>query len=114
MEKPGYVYVLECQDHHYYVGYSQDIQVRIASHFLQNGSKWTQLHKPLSVISVRPGDKHLETLTTIGLMCQHGWEKVRGGSYCTVEMPKAPACISKALHYAAYRPCPSDPTPNPS
>ena len=103
MEKQGYVYVLELENSHWYVGYSQDIQVRIASHFLGAGSKWTQLHKPLCVHSVRPGDTILETVTTVALMCKHGWEKVRGGSYCCVEMSKPPACISKALHYASYK-----------
>ena len=103
MEKSGHVYVLECEQGHWYVGWSADIQTRIASHFLGAGAKWTQAHKPLHVHSVRSGDTHLETLTTIALMCQHGWERVRGGSYCHVEMTKPPACISKALHYAAYK-----------
>ena len=36
-------------------------------------------------------------------MTTHGFEKVRGGTYCHVEMLKPPACISKAMHYASYR-----------
>ena len=103
MEKQGHVYVLECEQGNWNVGWSADIQTRVASHFLGAGAKWTQAHKPVSVHSVRPGDTHLETLTTIALMCQHGWERVRGGSYCHVEMAKPPACIAKAIHYAAYR-----------
>ena len=103
MEKQGYVYVLELEGKNWYVGYSQDVQTRIASHFLGVGAKWTQEHKPIAVNSVKPGDTHLETLTTVALMATHGWERVRGGSYCHVKMAKAPACISKALHYAAYR-----------
>ena len=103
MEKPGHVYVLELEGGNWYVGWSADIQTRIASHFLGVGAKWTQQHKPLAVHSVRPGDTHLETLTTIAMMATHGWDKVRGGSYCHVDMAKPPACISKALHYAAYK-----------
>ena len=101
----GFVYVLACADLCWYVGYSADanIQTRIASHFLGAGSKWTQLHRPLSVISVQPGDTLLETCVTIALMCQHGWERVRGGSYCTIEMTKPPACINKATHYASFK-----------
>ena len=45
------------------------------------------------------GDKHPETLITISLMCRFGWEKVRGGSYVTVEMSGPPACIATALRY---------------
>ncbi len=103
MEKTGYVYILECEGGCFYVGYSQDLQVRIASHFIGCGARWTQLHKPIAVHSIRQGDTLLETCTTIALMCKHGWEKVRGGSYCNVEMCKPPACISKALHYASYK-----------
>jgi len=103
MEKPGHVYVLELEGGHWYVGWSADIQTRIASHFLGAGAKWTQQFKPLAVHSVRPGDTLLETLTTIAMMCEKGWEKVRGGSYCHVEMPMKPRCIAKAMHYAAYR-----------
>ena len=103
MEKQGHVYTLLLEQGFYYVGYSQDIQTRFASHWLGAGSKWTQIHKPVAVISVMPGDTHLQTLQTIALMCDKGWEKVRGGSYCTVEMTKPPACISKAIHYASYK-----------
>ena len=103
MEKQGHVYVLELEGGNWYVGWSADIQTRIASHFLGAAAKWTQIHKPLAVHSVRPGDTLLETLTTVALMAMHGWEKVRGGSYCHVDMAKPPACIAKALHYAAYR-----------
>ena len=52
---------------------------------------------------VKPGDTLLETCITISLMCKYGWERVRGGSYCNVEMQKAPACITKAMHYATYK-----------
>ena len=103
MEKQGYVYILELENHNWYIGFSQDIQTRLASHFLGAGSKWTQLHKPISVHTVKPGDTLLETCITISLMCKYGFEKVRGGSYCNVEMAKAPACITKANHYASYK-----------
>ena len=109
MEKQGHVYVLELEGGCFYVGWSADIQTRIASHFLGSGARWTQLHKPVAVHSARPGDKHLETLTAIALMATHGWEKVRGGSYCIVDMPKPPACISKALHYMSYRKTETEP-----
>ena len=99
----GHVYILELQGGKWYVGWSADLSVRIASHFIGAGSKWTMLYPPVAVHSIRPGDKLLETLTTIALMCTHGWENVRGGSYCTVEMSKAPACITKAKHYASYK-----------
>ena len=104
MEKhQGYVYTLQLESGRYYVGWSQDIQTRIASHWLGVGAKWTQLYKPVEIVDVKEGGTLLETLTTIALMCEKGYANVRGGSYCHVEMTKPPACITKALHYATYR-----------
>ena len=106
MEKPGFVYILELEGSNgsnWYVGWSADLHTRIASHFLGAGSKWTQLHKPIAVHSVKPGCTLLETCTTVAMMCTYGWERVRGGSYCTVDMSKAPACIAKAQHYATFK-----------
>ena len=96
----GHVYVLECADDCWYVGWSADIQTRVCAHFLNNGAKWTQLHRPLNIHSVRVGDQLLENLVTLQLMCQHGWQKVRGGNYCLVDMQKPPACLQKAQHFA--------------
>ena len=103
MEKRGYVYIFELELHNWYVGFTQDLSVRIASHFLGAGAKWTQLHKPISVHMAKPGDALLETCLTIALMCKHGWEKVRGGTYTTVEMLKRPAAITRAMRYASYK-----------
>ena len=101
--KQGHVYVLELANGNWYVGHSNDIQCRIASHFLGAGSKWTMLHKPLNVASVRTGDTLLETCVTVAMMARFGFERVRGGSYCNVELQKAPACLAKALHYSTYK-----------
>ena len=103
MDKEGFVYVLQLEGDNWYVGWSADLHTRIASHFLGAAAKWTKLHKPVMVHSVRPGNTTLENCITVQLMCQHGWEKVRGGSYTNVEMEKPPACISKAMHYATFR-----------
>ena len=77
--------------------------MRIASHFLGAGSLWTQLHKPLQVVKVVPGDTMLESCITIQLMVQMGWQNVRGGSFVKVEMTKPPACLAKAMHYATFK-----------
>ena len=100
--KQGYVYVLSLENDCYYIGWSQDIQKRICSHFMGAGSKFTRLHKPIDIISIKQGNTLLETLTTLILMVKYGYEKVRGGSYTNVDMNKEPACLKKAKHYAAY------------
>ena len=108
MDKQGHVYVLQLADDCWYVGWSQDIQTRICAHFLHAGSKWTMLHRPIAVHSIKPGCCLLETITTLAMMCQFGWEKVRGGSYCNVEMTKPPAALAKAMHYASYKSPPKE------
>ena len=94
----GHVYTLELQDGCFYVGHSLDVETRIAAHFLGKGAgaKWTNLHRPLRVLSVVPGDTLLENLTTIALMVQHGHECVRGGKWCALEH-KCPASIQRAM-----------------
>ena len=98
--KQGYVYVLALENDCFYVGWSQDIQVRICSHFIGAGSKWTRLHKSIDIISIKQGDTLVETLTTSNFTVKYGYEKVRGGSYTKVENTKEPACIKKAKQYA--------------
>ena len=104
MDKSGYVYTLLLEDDCYYIGWSakENIQVRICSHFLGAGALFTQKHKPIDIIDVKPGDTLLETLTTLKLMCKYGYNSVRGGSYTLVDMNKEPACLKKAKHYATY------------
>ena len=95
----GHVYVLRLEKGKYYVGYSGDIETRIASHFIGNGSMWTKKYKPIEIMSVRPGDILLENVTTIAMMAKHGFENVRGGKYCKVDMKAPPASLTKALKY---------------
>ena len=100
--KTGHVYVLLLEDGCYYIGFSQDIQVRICSNFLDSGAKWMRKHKPIEVIDVKEGCTLLETLTTLVYMIKYGFEKVRGGGYTNCDMKKEPASLKKAKHYTAY------------
>ena len=97
--KIEYVYTLQLESQKWYVGYSQDIETRIASHFIGNGSLWTKKYKPIEVINVKPGDRILENLITIALMAKHGFENVRGGKWCKLEMTHPPPPLQKALKY---------------
>ena len=98
-EEEGHVYTLRLEKGKYYVGYSGEIETRIASHFLGNGSLWTKKYKPIEVLCVRPGDVLLENVVTIAMMAKHGYQNVRGGKYCKVDMLAPPATLSKALKY---------------
>ena len=93
----GWVYVLKLQDNCRYVGYSADPETRIACHFLGRGARWTQIHPPIAVESIQPGNTKLEDVITIALMVQYGFQSVRGGQYVMVDLPVPPPPIVKAL-----------------
>ena len=95
---PGWVYVLRLEDDCWYVGYSADLETRIAQHFLGRGADWTRRHVPVGVESVQRGDVHLETALTVALMAKYHWKKVRGGKYMQADMLQAPPPILKAYH----------------
>ena len=99
----GHVYTLRLQNNCYYVGWSAHVESRIAHHFLGDGAKWTQLHPPIEVLSVLPGDHTLEKITTIACMCQHGWQCVRGASWCQVELKQPPAAITQATQHIQHK-----------
>ena len=92
----GWVYVLKLQDNCRYVGYSADPETRIACHFLGRGARWTQIHPPVAVESLQPGNTKLEDVITIALMVQYGFQNVRGGQYVMVDLPAPPPPIVSA------------------
>jgi len=92
-----YVYILELENDKYYVGYTENFDSRMISHFGGNGSKWTKLHKPIAVIGVSRGGKNDEDIKTIDMMIKYGYQNVRGGRYCKCEMLKEPVLVSKTI-----------------
>jgi predicted GIY-YIG superfamily endonuclease len=93
----GYVYVLECEDGFWYVGWSMEPETRIASHFLGRGSVCTKSHRPIRVASLIKGCKEMEDVTTIALMAQKGFRNVRGGRWLSLYMKTPPYPLQKAF-----------------
>ena len=94
---PGHVYTLLLESGRFYVGWSSAVENRIAQHFSGAGSKWTMQHKPLQVLACVAGDTRLEDVVTISLMCQHGWERVRGGRWCQLALEGPPDAVTRAM-----------------
>ena len=103
---PGHVYTLLLESGRFYVGWSSAVENRIAQHFSGAGSKWTIQHKPLQVLACVAGDTRLEDVVTISLMCQHGWERVRGGRWCQLALEGPPDAVRRAMP-------PQEPRPEP-
>ncbi len=45
-----FVYILECQDHSFYTGCTNDIGKRFAQHLLGKGGHYTRTHKPSQIV----------------------------------------------------------------
>ena len=81
------IYVLQLEKGKYYVGKTTDPYFRIKSHFNSNGSKWTQLYKPLKILELKRNcDDYDEDKVTRQYMDKYGINNVRGGSFVSVKL----------------------------
>jgi predicted GIY-YIG superfamily endonuclease len=97
-------YVLECQPSvkgarpNYYVGISLcSLHSRLAQHWSGRGSKWTRLHPPIRIHSVRWGGTDIERKVTIEMARIHGAEYVRGGPWCQSPPPVRAGALDSDL-----------------
>ena len=82
-----FTYILELEQNKYYVGTTNNPDVRINNHFSSNGSVWTKKYKPLKVLEVIPDcDKFDEDKYTLKYMEKYGINNVRGGSFCEIKL----------------------------
>jgi predicted GIY-YIG superfamily endonuclease len=77
-------YVLKLKNNNYYVGKTTDLHKRLSSHFFGSGSAWTNLHSPVSVVSVHAFDREEEL--TIRAMKAFGVDHVRGHRLSACEL----------------------------
>jgi len=83
-----HIYCLLLENNKYYVGKTKHIKFRLQDHFTNNGSEWTQLHKPISIHKIwYDCDDFDEDKYTKIMMSNFGIENVRGGSYTQIELP---------------------------
>ncbi len=85
-----YIYILELVENKYYVGKTDNPQIRLEDHFSDFGSEWTKLHKPLKVSKIIPDcDNYDEDKITLQTMSQYGIDNVRGGSFTQINLNKS-------------------------
>lgn len=85
-----FIYVIQLEQCKYYIGKTNNPEFRLQSHFNSNGSEWTKLYKPLSVIELLPNcDDYDEDKFTIQYMDKYGINNVRGGSFVSVKLDKS-------------------------
>lgn len=109
--RPGtteiWIYVLELQNGHYYVGQTGDISARLEAHRKGNGSAWTRLHPIKRELMREPTGtadwkvaEIKENQRTLEMMSLHGWQNVRGGYWCnTCEIQTRQSLIAHGQEY---------------
>jgi predicted GIY-YIG superfamily endonuclease len=81
------IYVLQLKDGKYYIGKSDNVMKRYEEHLYGDGSAWTKIYKPVSVIKVIENTSPFEEdKITKEYMSIYGISNVRGGSYVSVKL----------------------------
>jgi len=85
-----YIYILKLQGGKYYVGKTEDPQIRLKSHFNYQGSEWTKKFKPIKIMNIiKDCDDYDEDKYTRIYMDKYGIDNVRGGSFVTFKLDKS-------------------------
>lgn len=83
-----YIYILGLLSNKYYVGKTNDPNIRLDQHFNSDASAWTQKYKPINVLELIPNcDEFDEDKYTIKMMAKYGIDNVRGGSFSQLVLP---------------------------
>ena len=89
----GYIYVLQLEDDHFYVGHDSKSIEEIYSWFTERDCKiplWCRKYPPKKLVFYKEGTEDDCNDLVIYLMRKYGWWKVRGGRWSTdkIKMPE--------------------------
>jgi predicted GIY-YIG superfamily endonuclease len=83
----SHIYVLELVDSKYYVGKTNNINVRFKQHFTGRGAYWTKKYKPVRILETSEMKSSFDEDNKVKeYMKLHGVNNVRGGSYCKIKL----------------------------
>ena len=100
------IYALRLAEGNFYIGRSGNVMKRINQHFKGEGSVWTKLHKPLSIVEIIHNcDNFDEDKYTLMYMSIYGKEKVRGGAFCSIVLGGADKYIIDRMICGATNKC---------
>lgn len=106
MIKNTVIYILKLNNNNFYVGTTSNLPRRLRDHFNHRGSVWTKKHKPLEVLDILENkDIFSEDNITKQLMFLHGFNHVRGGSYCRTELTPCDITTLTKEYRSAYNLC---------
>ena len=82
-----FVYILQLELNKYYIGKTNNPDIRLDSHFNSSGSEWTKIYKPIKVYELISNcDTYDEDKFTLKYMEKEGIDNVRGGSFSKIEL----------------------------
>ena len=96
-------YILHLENDNWYVGITFRGVERLYEHFCGLGSKWTKLHKPVTIHKVEYIGSDIicasawEKKTTLSYMEDKGYKKVRGAGWCHIDMSQRPQELIRRL-----------------
>lgn len=100
------IYVLQLEKGKYYVGKSENLQVRFQEHKQGTGSSWTRTYKPIRILKKIPIESNFEEdKVTKEYMAKYGIENVRGGSYVTKHLSEEDQSILQKEIWGATNKC---------
>jgi hypothetical protein len=82
-----FIYILLLELNKYYIGKTNNPDIRLDYHFNLDGSEWTKIYKPIKVYEIIPNcDSYDEDKYTLKYMEKEGINNVRGGSFSQIEL----------------------------
>ena len=82
-----FIYSLKLQNNKFYIGKTDNPNIRLENHFNDSGSAWTKKYNPISIHQVIPDCKeHDEQRITQEYMKKYGIDNVRGGPWCEIKL----------------------------
>ena len=82
-----FIYILLLELNKYYIGKTNNPDIRLDSHFNSYGSEWTKIYKPIKVYElISDCDSYDEDKYTLKYMEKEGIDNVRGGSFSQIKL----------------------------
>ena len=82
-----FIYILLLELNKYYIGKTNNPDIRIDNHFNCYGSEWTKIYKPIKVYElISDCDSYDEDKYTLKYMEKEGIDNVRGGSFSQIKL----------------------------
>jgi hypothetical protein len=101
-----HIYILKLSDNKYYVGKTENPDIRIDAHFKSNGSAWTKKYPPVEILKVIDDcDSFDEDKYTLKYMELFGIDNVRGGSFCRIYLSEESKLIINQMIKGASDKC---------